>query len=84
MHYVPTDEYREFGKMQPGSLSAIVRSFKSAATKRINEMHKDSSKSIWQSNYYEHIIRNERDLFFIRRYIELNPVKWELDEYYSI
>ena len=38
---------------------------------------------IWQKNYYEHIIRNEMDLFYIRRYIELNPLKWELDEYYS-
>jgi putative transposase len=30
---------------------------------------------IWQKNYYEHIIRNEMDLFYIRRYIELNPLK---------
>ncbi len=81
--YVPTDEYRKFGKVQPGSLGAIVRSFKSAVTKRINELGKNHSKSIWQSNYYEHIIRNENDLFFTRRYIELNPLKWELDEYYN-
>ena len=37
---------------------------------------------LWQRGYYEHIIRNERDLFEIRKYIENNPIKWETDEYY--
>ncbi len=78
---VPTDE-RKFGKPISGSLSTIIGSFKSAVTKRVNELRKGSAKSVWQSNYYEHIIRNEKDLFFTRRYIQLNPLKWELDEYY--
>lgn len=80
---VPTMEDRKFREMNPGSLSVIVRSFKSAVTKGTNELRKDKSAPIWQKNYYEHIIRNEMDLFYIRRYIELNPLKWELDEYYS-
>ena len=79
---VPTDEYRKFGKPIPSSLSTIIGSFKSAVTKRINEL-KGGLGSIWQSNYYEHIIRNGKDLFFTRRYNELNPLKWELDEYYN-
>ena len=33
----------------------------------------------WQRNYYEHIIRNERELQAIRRYICLNPDNWALD-----
>jgi putative transposase len=33
----------------------------------------------WQRNYYEHIIRNERDLHTIRRYIRDNPAQWALD-----
>jgi len=52
-----------------GSLPAIIRGFKSAVTKRINELNKISGKSIWQRNYYEHIIRDERDLDKIRNYI---------------
>ena len=79
---VPTDEYRTFRKMQPGSLGAIIRSFKSAVTKRINEIRNNPGSPVWQRNYYEHILRNEMDLYFTRRYIELNPFKWELDEYY--
>ena len=34
---------------------------------------------LWQRNYYEHIIRNERDLQTIREYIATNPVRWETD-----
>lgn len=84
---VPTDnnadENRKFGKMTSGSLPVIVRSFKAAVSREINQLRKASGKSIWQRNYYEHIIRNERDLYNTRKYIELNPLKWELDEYYK-
>jgi hypothetical protein len=36
---------------------------------------------VWQRNYFEHIVRNERTLDAIRRYIENNPLRWELDPY---
>jgi len=29
--------------------------------------------------YYEHVIRHDEDLFRIRRYIDENPLRWELD-----
>lgn len=80
---VPTNEKRKFGELFPGSLPVIVRSFKSAVTKRINELRNLSGKPVWQKNYYEHIIRNQNDLDNIRGYIELNPLNWEIDEYYS-
>jgi len=38
---------------------------------------------IWQRNYYEHIIRDERDYQNILDYIETNPVNWEKDEVYT-
>jgi hypothetical protein len=34
---------------------------------------------LWQRNYYEHIIRNEKSLNRIREYILTNPMRWELD-----
>ncbi|MCP4541815.1 MAG: transposase [Chloroflexi bacterium] len=34
----------------------------------------------WQRNYYERIIRNERELNAIREYIENNPANWESDD----
>jgi len=80
---VPTNEKRKFGELFPGSLPVIVRSFKSAVTKVVNELRNSPGEPVWQKNYYEHIIRNENDLNNIRKYIELNPLKWEIDEYYT-
>jgi putative transposase len=65
----------------PGSLGAIIRSFKSAVTKCINELPNTLISNPWQRNYYEHIIRNERDLERIRQYILDNPADWDKDEY---
>jgi len=35
---------------------------------------------LWQRNYYEHVIRSERDLYRVREYIIENPRNWETDE----
>ncbi len=37
------------------------------------------NKRLWQHNYYEHIIRNQRAYDFIACYIENNPMKWNKD-----
>ncbi|GIV71404.1 transposase [Caldilinea sp.] len=63
----------------PQSVGAIIGQFKSAVTKRINELRHTPSAPIWQRNYYEHIIRDERALNAIRRYIQENPLRWHLD-----
>ena len=68
-----------FGKPVRGSLPTIIRSFKSASTHRINKLDKRKGISIWQRNYYEHIIRNEDSMNRIRRYIQENPIKWPID-----
>ena len=65
----------------PRSLGAIVRGFKSAVTKRINALRGTPGAPVWQRNYYEHIIRDERALDAIRRYIAANPLRWHLDRY---
>ena len=36
-------------------------------------------KRLWQRNYYEHIVRNEKSLNLIRQYIIDNPARWEFD-----
>ncbi len=62
-----------------GSLAAIVRSFKSAAAKRINEFRGTRGPPVWQRNYYERIIRDEDELNDIRQYIRDNPKNWKDD-----
>ncbi len=64
--------------VKPGSLGAIVRSYKSAVSYRINKEH--NATGIWQRNYYEHIIRNEKDLQNKTDYIEANPMLWDDDD----
>ncbi len=70
-HSVPT--------VKPDSLGAIVRAYKSAVTYAINGLEKSRGGVIWQRNYYEHIIRNEKELNTIARYIYYNPFNWQLD-----
>jgi REP element-mobilizing transposase RayT len=61
-----------------GSLSAIIRSYKSAVTKTVNEVQQTPGKKFGPRNYYDRIIWNEKMLPRIQRYIENNPRKhWE-------
>ncbi len=66
--------------VSPGSLSAIVRSFKSAASKRFHEHKRDLRVPLWQRNYYEHVVRNGEELDAIRRYIWTNAERWAEDK----
>ena len=63
----------------PKSLGSLVAGFKSAATKRINELRNAPGTPVWQRNYYEHVIRDEYDLSRVRDYIVNNPAQWALD-----
>jgi putative transposase len=62
------------------TLGNVIGSFKSALTKWARQNGHSYFK--WQTRYYDHIIRNENDLRGIRTYIQNNPLKWEIDEYY--
>ncbi len=73
----PTVE--RFGHPVRGSLPTIVRAFKSATTKHVNEMRQTPGVPVWQRNYYEHVIRDEYELDHIREYIVGNPARWEED-----
>jgi len=64
-----------------GSLGAVIGSFKSAATKRVNDLRGMPGGEVWHRNYYDHIIRNENDLNRIREYIRNNPMNWAHDKY---
>ena len=63
----------------PTSLGAVVRSFKSACTKQINELQNTPGLALWQRNYHERIIRNDDELHALRDYIQSNPARWEED-----
>jgi putative transposase len=64
----------------PQSLSAIIGSLKSAATKGIHRAGLMKNQSIWPRNYYEHVIRDDKDYQRIVEYIQFNPINWEDDQ----
>ncbi len=39
-------------------------------------------KKMWQRNYYEHIIRNQKSYQNITEYIINNPINWEKDKFF--
>ncbi|MBF8267164.1 MAG: hypothetical protein HW388_672 [Dehalococcoidia bacterium] len=61
-------------------LPKIIGYFKMNPAKRINSLRCTVGASVWQRNYYEHIIRSEVELARVREYIQNNPLQWELDE----
>jgi REP element-mobilizing transposase RayT len=65
--------------MRPHSLASWASGFKSAVTSRIRKLWKKPHATVWQEDYFEHIIRDEAELLRIRDYILSNPARWKLD-----
>ena len=75
---------RTDGTMREVSLGTVVGAFKSLTTVAYARGVRESrwrpfNKRLWQRNYYEHVIRDERSLDRIRDYILANPSMWETD-----
>ncbi len=60
------------------SLSELIGAFKTTSSKSIHQA--DLKVFHWQKSFYDRIIRNEIELLKIRRYIENNPLKWEIEK----
>jgi REP element-mobilizing transposase RayT len=60
----------------------IIGWYKMNVSKRINIIRKTEGYSIWQRNYYEHIIRNQKSFENISDYIRRNPQKWDNDRFF--
>ncbi|MEY8714641.1 transposase [Francisella philomiragia] len=79
------DPNYKMGEHAGTPLHKIIQRFKTMTTNAyINGVKTKNwqpfDKRLWQRNYYEHIIRNEKSYNEIIKYIQLNPLKWELDE----
>lgn len=53
----------------------MVRAIKTGTTRQLGH-------SIFQTSYYDHVIRGPRDYDEILQYIQNNPAKWHLDQFY--
>ena len=69
------------------TIGDMVGAYKSLVANGCLEIYKSKNElmgKLWQRNYYEHIIRNERSYQNISNYIINNPVKWDEDKFYKI
>ncbi|MBI5530309.1 MAG: transposase [Candidatus Doudnabacteria bacterium] len=66
------------------SLGQIIGALKSKTNvlTRKNIFPDMKSVELWQKSFYDRVIRSEVELLKIREYIQNNPLKWSLDEYY--
>ena len=68
-------------------LSEMVQWFKTMTTNEYirgvkSDIYPVFYKKVWQRNYYEHIIRNEKSFLEIQEYMKNNPQKWADDVLY--
>jgi REP element-mobilizing transposase RayT len=69
----------QFAEPQADSLGLIVGALKAAVTREVRRLRGDKTE-VWQRSFYEHIVRDEKALDAIRRYIVENPANWDRDE----
>ncbi len=55
------------------TLSKIIQQFKRQITI-------ETKQKLFQRSFYDRIIRNEKELYNIRKYISDNPLKWEFEK----
>jgi putative transposase len=65
----------------PKSIGSIVRGFEIGVTKwfRVNT----EINVVWQRNFYDSILRTEKSIKIVSKYITNNPKNWRKDEYYN-
>ena len=73
--------HSRFQNQGRSTLSSIIGSYKSSVTK---EARKINCAFYWQASFHEHIVRNEKSLYYIQAYIQSNVKNWPLDELYCI
>ncbi len=80
---VPSTKER-MARLSPpqGSLSVVVRLFKSMVTKWCNQNH--HTYFAWQYRFHDHIIRSRKELETVENYIRNNVSDWNRDKFYRL
>ena len=61
------------------TLGQIVAYYKYHTTKAVNLLWGTPGNRVWQRNYHDRIVRNEREVQAIRQYVHQNPLRWPDD-----
>ena len=73
---------QQMAKISPksGTISVILRSYKSVVTKNSRYIHADFE---WQERFYDHIIRDSESFERIQNYIANNVENWKEDRFHN-
>ena len=83
--FAPTDRLPKIPEFEkPVVLGTIIGAYKSSTARLINGLRRTPGGPVWQRNYYDRIIRSEKELGIIERYICENPMHWLADSEHSI
>ncbi|WP_299289693.1 transposase [uncultured Mucilaginibacter sp.] len=79
---LPKNADRQMSHISPksGSISTIIRSYKSVVSKHARAIHPNFE---WQTRFHDHIIRNADSFETIQNYIFNNPANWSNDKFYQ-
>ncbi len=67
-------------KWKSGTLGVVINQYKRICTINARKTNPDFA---WQSNYYDHVIRNYKSYRNIKNYILNNPKNWENNKWYE-
>jgi hypothetical protein len=80
------DDFRRVGQLPVRAkvekfenLSNIIGAFKTTAATRVNKLRGMIGIPVWQRSFHDRIIRDNRELEYIQKYIQNNPINWVED-----
>ncbi len=73
---VPT----EIQPLQINSLSSIINHYKGSITTHCRK--NNLARNIWQPRFHDRIIRSDKELTNVRKYIYDNVINWKKDKYF--
>lgn len=73
----------DYSLYQRKTIGQMIQSFKTFSAKQINRKLGRQGVPVWQRDFYDQIIRDERHLHNVRQYIVNNPCNWKTDDFYD-
>ena len=83
IHFILVLADKAAGASPRPTLTDIICAYKSLTTRICNQNDKVRGRVIFQTSFYEKVIRDERGYREVWEYIDENPLKWREDELFN-
>lgn len=70
---------RQFAQPIAGSLSTLIGTYKAEVSRQARRAGLAPAGPLWQRNFWDRIVRDDRELHNVRNYIQTNPQRWDVD-----